>query len=54
LEKNPKVIRMIDEMHDNIDIENYEEYAKSMLISSLGPEWAMQEGSHKGIYILSR
>lgn len=54
LEKNPKVIRMVDEMHDSLDIENYEEFAKSMLISALGPEWAMQEGSHRGIYILSR
>lgn len=54
LEKNPKVIRIIDEMHDNLDIENYEEYAKSMYLSALGSEWAMQEGSHRGIYILSR
>lgn len=54
LEKNPKVIRIFDEMQDNIDIENYEEMLKSVLISFLGPEWSMQEGSHKGTFIISR
>lgn len=54
LEKNPKVIRIFDEMQDNADIENYEEMLKSVLISFLGPEWAMQEGSHKGTFIISR
>jgi len=54
LEKNPKVVRMVDEMHDNLDINDYAEYAKSMLLSFLGPEWSMQDGSHKGIFILNR
>lgn len=54
LEKNPKVIRIFDEMQDNVEIENYEEMLKSVLLSFLGPEWAMQEGSHKGTFIISR
>lgn len=54
LEKNPKVIRIFDEMQDNMDIENYEEMVKSVLLSFLGPEWSMQEGSHKGTFIISR
>jgi len=54
LEKNPKVIRIFDEMQDNMDIENYEEMVKSVLLSFLGPEWAIQEGSHKGTFIISR
>jgi hypothetical protein len=54
LEKNPKVVRIVDEMNQNLEVDNYLEYAKSMLISELGPEWSMQEGSHKGVFILSR
>jgi hypothetical protein len=41
-------------MQDNIEIENYEEMLKSVLLSFLGPEWSMQEGSHKGTFIISR
>lgn len=54
LEKNPKVIRIFDEMQDNLDIENYEESVKSVFISFLGPEWSMQEASHKGTFVFSR
>ena len=54
LEKNPKVIRIFDEMKDNLDIDNYEEFVKSVLLSFLGPEWSMQEGSHKDTFIISR
>jgi uncharacterized protein with NRDE domain len=54
LEKNPKVVRIFDEMQDNMDIENYEDMVKSVLLSFLGPEWSMQEGSHKGTFIFSR
>lgn len=54
LEKNPKVVRIFDEMQDNLDIENYEDMVKSVLLSFLGPEWSMQEGSHKGTFIFSR
>ena len=54
LEKNPKVVRIFDEMQDNMDIENYEDMTKSVLLSFLGPEWSMQEGSHKGTFIFSR
>jgi hypothetical protein len=54
LEKNPKVIRIFDEMKDNLEIEDYEETIKSVLLSYLGPEWSMQEGSHKDTFIFSR
>ncbi len=54
LEKNPKVIRIFDEMQDNLEIENYEDVVKSILISFLGPEWSMQEASHKGTFVFSR
>lgn len=54
LERNPKVVRIFDEMQDNLDIENYEDMVKSVLLSFLGPEWSMQEGSHKGTFIFSR
>lgn len=54
LEKNPKVVRIFDEMQDNMDIENYEDMTKSVLLSFLGPEWSMQEGSHKRTFIFSR
>lgn len=54
LEKNPKVVRIFDEMQDNLDIENYESYFKSIILSEIGPEWSMQEGSHEGSFILSR
>jgi hypothetical protein len=54
LEKNPKVIRIFDEMSDNLDIPDYEEMVKSVLLSFLGPEWSMQEASHEGSFIFSR
>ena len=54
LEKNSKVIRIFDEMNDNLEIENYEESIKSVLISFLGPEWSMQEASHKGTFVFKR
>lgn len=54
LEKNSKVIRIFDEMQDNLDIENYEESIKSVIISFLGPEWSMQEASYKGTFVFNR
>ena len=54
LEKNPKIIRIVDEMNLNLDIKNYGSYAKSLLSFSLGEEWHMQEGSNKKIYLWNR
>jgi hypothetical protein len=54
LEKNPKTIRIVDEMNQNLVLNNYEEYARSMLISILGDEWHLQPGSRKGVYVLNR
>lgn len=54
LEKNPKVIRIFDEMQDNLEIENYGDNMKSILLSFMGPEWSFQEGSHEGTFIISR
>jgi hypothetical protein len=54
LEKNPKIIRMVDEMNLNLDIKNYGSYAKSLLAFSLGEDWHMQDGSTKKIYLWNR
>jgi hypothetical protein len=54
LEKNPKVIRIFDEMQDHLEVENYGENMKSILLSFIGPEWSIQEGSHEGTFIISR
>jgi hypothetical protein len=54
LEKNPKTIRIVDEMNQNLVLNNYEEYTRSMLISILGDEWHLQPGSRKGVYVLNR
>lgn len=54
LEKNPKVIRIFDEMETNLDIDNYEETMKSILLSYIGPEWSIQQGSQEKTYIISR
>lgn len=54
LEKNPKVVRIFDEMGDNCDIDNYPEIAKSIILSFLGSDWSMQEGSEEGALIFSR
>ena len=54
LEQNPKVVRFYDEMQDNLDAKNYLEYLKSVLVGSLGGEWAAQEGSNKKVVVISR
>lgn len=54
LEKNPKVIRIFDEMETNLDIDNYEENMRSILLSYIGPEWSIQTGSREKTYIISR
>ncbi len=54
LEQNPKVIRFYDEMQDNLDVKNYLEYLKSVLVGSLGGEWTAQEGSNPKVIVISR
>lgn len=54
LEKNPKIIRMVDEMNLNLDIKNYGAYSKSLLSFALGEDWHMQDGSTKKIYLWNR
>jgi hypothetical protein len=54
LNKNPKVVRIFDEMSDNLEIENYEEYFRSIVLSNLGKDWSMQDGSTKEVFIISR
>lgn len=54
LQKNPKVTRIFDEMQDNLQIEDYEEYFKSIVVSTLGKDWSMQQGSTKEVFIISR
>jgi len=54
LELNPKVVRMYDELQDNIKMENYIEYMKSIVLSFLGSEWSAQEGSSDNLVLLLR
>lgn len=54
LNKNSKVVRIFDEMQDNIDIEDYQDYFRSIVLASLGKEWSMQEGAQKEVLIISR
>lgn len=54
LNKNPKVVRIFDEMSDNLEIENYEEYFRSIVLSNLGKDWSMQDGSTKEVFVISR
>lgn len=54
LQKNPKVVRIFDEMQDNIIVENYEDYFKSIVVSKLGKDWSTQQGSNEKVLIVSR
>ena len=54
LELNPKVVRIYDELQDNIIMDNYIDYMKSIIISFLGNEWSAQEGSSKNLVLLLR
>jgi len=57
LQINPKVIRIYDELQDNLVYDgkgSYLEYTKSISISELGSNWAVQEGSSKMTVIISR
>ncbi len=57
LQVNPKVIRIYDEIQDNLVYDgkgSYLEYMKSISVSELGNNWAVQEGSSKMTIIISR
>ena len=57
LQINPKVIRIYDEIQDNLVYDGkgtYLEYMKSISVSELGPNWSVQEGSTKMTIIISR
>ena len=57
LSLNPKVIRIYDELQDNLDYKGkgeYIEYMKSICISQLGNNWSVQEGTGKKSLIISR
>lgn len=57
LQINPKVIRIYDELQDNLVYDgkgSYMEYMKSISVSELGANWAVQEGSTKMTVIISR
>ncbi len=57
LQINPKVIRIYDEIQDNLVYDgkgSYLEYMKSISLSELGNNWAVQEGSSKMTLIISR
>ena len=54
LEQNPKVVRFYDEMQNNMEVSNYLEYLKSVLVGKLGGEWSAQEGSNKKVVVISR
>lgn len=54
LELNPKVVRIYDELQNNIVMDNYIDYMKSIVLSFLGSEWSVQEGSSKNSVLLLR
>jgi hypothetical protein len=57
LESNPKVNRIYDEIQDNLEFEGkgeYIEFMKSIIISYLGENWSVQQGSTKKSVLISR
>jgi hypothetical protein len=57
LEANSKVIRIYDEMQDNLEFDGkgeYMEYMKSIAISQLGGNWSIQQGATQKSIIISR
>lgn len=54
---NPKVVRIYDELQDNLEYKGkgeYIEYMKSICLSQLGKNWAVQTGSGEKSLIISR
>ena len=57
LSLNPKVIRIYDELQDNLEYKGkgeYIEYMKSICISELGKNWSVQNGTDEKSLIISR
>ena len=57
LSLNPKVVRIYDELQNNLEYKGkgeYIEYMKSICISQLGNNWSVQEGTDKKSLIISR
>jgi len=57
LEANSKVVRIYDEMQDNLEFDGkgeYMEYMKSIAISQLGGNWSIQQGATQKSIIISR
>jgi hypothetical protein len=57
LESNSKVNRIYDEIQDNLEFEGkgeYIEFMKSIIISYLGENWSVQQGSTKKSVLISR
>jgi len=55
LENEPKTTRIYDELKANLEFDgNYIEYMRSIVISYLGEEWNVQEGSDENLVIIAR
>jgi len=57
LESNPKVSRIYDDFQDNLIFKGegtYLEFMKSIILSNLGNNWYVQEGSSKKSLLISR
>ena len=57
LELNPKINRIYDEIQDNLEFDGkggYIEFMKSIILSYLGSNWSVQEGSSKKSVLISR
>ena len=57
LEFNPKIVKMYDEIQDNLVYKGegkYLEFMNSIFKSYVGEDWSMQEGSHKNQIFVNR
>jgi hypothetical protein len=57
LEANPKINRIYDEIQDNLEFDGkgeYIEFMKSIVLSYLGSNWSVQQGSSKKSVLISR
>ncbi len=57
LSLNPKVVRIYDNLQDNLEYKGkgeYIEYMKSICVSKLGKNWSVQTGTNEKSLIISR
>ncbi len=57
MESNPKVNRIYDEIQENLEFKGdgtYMEFMKSIVLSYLGTNWYVQEGSNSDTILISR